>query len=167
MKNIVKATTDARVRFCYQSNFLTEHQYFDYKFKTQTSKSWPNLASVSRQRLDIITTTKHRQQNTDQTSVSKSRRSFNLKILTKLCAQNQTKNLTLWPNFSFQICTKLSSTHFSASTSATVTTSTSFELASSHFRVTSIKSTKQESVSHCIALSQLVTRVASDRTRVR
>ena len=100
MKNIVKATTDARVRFCYQSNFLTEQQYFDYKFKTQTSKSWLNLASVTRQRLNIITSTKHRQQNTDQTSVSKSRRSFNFKILTKLCAQNLNKSLALWPNLS-------------------------------------------------------------------
>ena len=91
---------------------ITKHQYFDYKFKNQTSKSWLNLASVSRQRLNIITSTKHRQQNTDQTSVAKSRRSFNFKILTKLCAQSLNKNLTLWPNFSFQICTKLSSTHF-------------------------------------------------------
>ena len=38
-------------------------------------------------------------------------------------------------------------TRFSSSTSATVTTSTSFELASSHARVTLIKFTKQESVS--------------------
>ena len=33
------------------------------------------------------------------------------------------KNLILWPNFSFQICTELSSTRFSESTSAIITTS--------------------------------------------
>ena len=66
------------------------------------------------------------------------------------------KKLTFWPSFIFQICTKLSSTRFSASTSATVTTSTSFELASSHARVTSFKSTKQQ------WMSGLVTRMAND-----
>ena len=40
------------------------------------------------------------------------------KILTKPCAQSLNKNSTLWPNFSFQFCTKLSSTRFSASISA-------------------------------------------------
>ena len=72
-----------------------------------TSKSWPTLASESRPRLDfmMITSTKHRQQNTDQTSASKSR--LNFKILTKSYAQSLNKDLTLWPNFSFQICTKL------------------------------------------------------------
>ena len=49
--------------------------------------------------------------------------------------------------------------------SATVTTLTSFELASSKARVTSIKFTKQESVSELV--SELVTRVNNDRTRVR
>ena len=44
------------------------------------------------------------------------------------------------------ICTKLSSTRFSASPSATVTTSTSFDLASSHARVTFVKSSKQHGV---------------------
>ena len=43
-----------------------------------------------------------------------------------------------------QICNKLLPTRSSSSTSATVTTSTSLELASSHLRVTSIKFTKQE-----------------------
>ena len=60
--------------------------------------------------------------------------------LTGLCAQGLNKNLTLWQNFSFQNCIKLSSTRFWTSTSATVT---SFGLESSHARVTSIKSTKQ------------------------
>ena len=40
------------------------------------------------------------------------------------------KNLAFWPNFSFQICIKLLSKRLSSSTS--VTTSTSFELASSN-----------------------------------
>ena len=48
----------------------------------------------------------------------------------------------------------MSSTHFSASISATVTTSTSFELASSHARVTSIKSAKQELVSQSVGVEE-------------
>ena len=46
---------------------------------------------------------------------------------------------------------KLLPTWSSASTSATVTTSTSFELASSHAKVTSINFTKQESVSELVS----------------
>ena len=88
-------------------------------------------------------------QNPDHASTSKSEP--NISIWTKLKLQK----LVLWPNFSFQICNKLLSTSFPASTSATVTTSTAFELAYSHDRVTSIKSTKQEWV------SELLTRVAS------
>ena len=41
----------------------------------------------------------------------------------------------------------------------------SFELPSSHARVTSIKFTKQESVSELV--SELVTSITNDRTRVR
>ena len=55
--------------------------------------------------------------------------------------------LKVWTNFNFQNCTKLSPTRFSASTSATVTPSTSFDMPSSHARVTSIKSTEQHGVS--------------------
>ena len=109
------------------SNFIliisTKHQLQNLN-QTLTSNSWPNLASDFRPRFNLITSAKHQQQNTDQTSA-------------------------LWPNFSFQFCTKMSSTHFSASTSATVKTSTSCELASSHARVTSIKSTKQQWISEC------------------
>ena len=68
---------------------------------------------------------------------------FNFKILTKPCAQSLNKKLQ---NFGFQICTKMLSTRFSASTV------TSIELASSHAGVTSIKSTKRR---------QLVTSVAN------
>ena len=52
--------------------------------------------------------------------------------------------LTLWQNLCFQVCDKLLPTRLSSSTSATVTTSTSFELPSSHARVTSIKFTKRQ-----------------------
>ena len=53
------------------------------------------------------------------------------------------------------MCTKLSSTCFSESKSATVTTSTSFDLASPHARVTSIKFTKREWVSYWQALPMI------------
>ena len=43
------------------------------------------------------------------------------------------------------------STRFSSSTSATVTTSTSFKLASLHARVTSVKSTKRYGVSESVS----------------
>ena len=60
-------------------------------------------------------------------------------------------NLAL--NFTFQICTKLLSTRISSSTWATVTTSTSFELSSSHALVTPIKFTKRQSVSQSVSQS--------------
>ena len=66
-----------------------------------------------------------------------------------LCSKSE-KSLVLGPNVSSQICNKLLPTWSSLSTSATVTTSTSFELASSHARVTSIKFTKQEWVSESV-----------------
>ena len=72
---------------------------------------------------------------------------FKFKILTNPCAQSLKKSLVLGPNVSSQICNKLLPTWSSLSTSATVTTSTSFELASSHARVTSIKFTKRHGVS--------------------
>ena len=55
------------------------------------------LASESWSRFHFVTSTKHQQQNTEQTSASKSRLNFNFKILTKPCAQRLIKNLTLWP----------------------------------------------------------------------
>ena len=90
---------------------------------------------------------------------------FNFKILTNPYAQSLKKSLVLGPNVSSQICNKLLPTWSSLSTSATVTTSTSFELASSHARVTSIKFTKQELGSQWVR--ELVTSIANDRTRVR
>ena len=69
-----------------------------------------------------------------------------------LCSKSE-KSLVLGPNVSSQICNKLLPTWSSLSTSATVTTSTSFELASSHARVTSIKFTKREWVSQWVSES--------------
>ena len=63
-----------------------------------------------------------------------------------LCSKSE-KSLVLGPNVSSQICNKLLPTWSSLSTSAKVTTSTSFELASSHARVTSIRFAKRYGVS--------------------
>ena len=179
-KNIAKGTTDPRVEFLSNTNLdqiscsesrpsiifkiSTKHQPLH---KTWASKSWPNLASESWPRLNFITTwsissktmTKPRfildstfyktsaEKNWPNSSF-KSCLNFNFKILTKLFAQSLNKHLDFWPNLGFQICNKLLPTR---SSSATVTTSTSFELASSHARVTSIKFTKQESVSEWVS----------------
>ena len=142
----------------------TKHQPLH---KTWASKSWPNLASESWPRLNFITTwsissktmTKPRfildstfyktsaEKNWPNSSF-KSCLNFNFKILTKLFAQSLNKHLAFWPNLGFQICNKLLPTR---SSSATVTTSTSFELASSHARVTSREFTKQQLVSQSVS----------------
>ena len=87
----------------------------------------------------------------------KAERETRFQLILPVGNHNVTKNLTghriLWPKFTFQICTKLLSTRFSSSPSTTVTTSTSFELPSSHARVTSIKFTKQEWVSQWVSES--------------
>ena len=70
--------------------------------------------------------------------------------MTKSCAQGLNKSLALWTILSSQICNKLLPIQSSSSTLATVTISTSFELVSSHARVTSIKFTKQEWVSQSV-----------------
>ena len=96
------------------------------------------------------------QHNLYKTSVGKnwSNSSFksclniNVKILTEPCAQRLNKSLTLWPNLSFQICSTLLPIR---SSSSTLTTSTSFELASSHARVTSIKFSKQDGVRELVS----------------
>ena len=120
----------------------TKHQPLH---KTWVSKSWPNLASESRRRFILDSTFyKTSTEKNWPNSSFKSCLNFNFKILTKLFAQSLNKHLDFWPNLGFQICNKLLPTR---SSSATVTTSTSFELASSHARVTSIKFTKQQSVS--------------------
>ena len=66
-------------------------------------------------------------------------------------AQSLNKSFALEPNVSSQICNKLLPTLSLASTSATETASTSFELASSHARVTSIKFTKRYGVSQLVS----------------
>ena len=119
----------------------TKHQPLH---KTWASKSWPNLASESRPRF-ILDSTFYK------TSAEKNWPNSSFKILTKLFAQSLNKHLAFWPNLGFQICNKLLPTR---SSSATVTTSTSFELASSHARVTSIKFTKQELVSEWVSYWQ-------------
>ena len=104
-----------------------------------------------------------------QNSSFKSCLNFNFKILTQSCPQRLNKSSALWPNLSFQICNKLLPTRSSSSTSTTETTSTSFELPSAHARVTSIKFTKQQSVSQWVSwwVSELVTSINNDWTRVR
>ena len=94
-------------------------------------------------RFNFITSTKHQQKKTPAanlawTSTSKSWPNLLL----------WTKSLAFWPNLSFEICNKLLPTQ---SSSATVTTSTSFELASLHTWVASIKFTKQQSVSQLVS----------------
>jgi len=177
-KTLPKALRTRGLSSAYQSNFFRSYHKF-------LQNSWPNLSSESWPRLNFITTwsissktmTKPRfildstfyktsaEKNWPNSSF-KSCLNFNFKILTKLFAQSLNKHLDFWPNLGFQICNKLLPTR---SSSATVTTSTSFELASSHARVTSIKSTKQEWVSQSVSewVSELVTRVNNDRTRVR
>ena len=137
-----------KLKHKYWSNFIfrisTKHQHLDY---TWNLKYWPNLAFESRSRFNFITSTKHQWQNSEQTPTSKSWLNFNFKSLTNPCAQTLNKSLALGPNVSSQISNKLLPTWSLASTPAIVTTLTSFELASSHARVTSIKFTKQQSVS--------------------
>ena len=60
----------------YQSNFFKSYHKF-------LQKAWSNLI--------IRISTKHQQQNTDQTSASKSRLNFNFKILTKPYAESLNK----------------------------------------------------------------------------
>ena len=159
--NIAKGTTDPRVEFSLP------------KYHNQDSTSW--LCKYHFQR-----------QNVDQTPAQKSCLNFNFKTLTKPCVQSLNQSLALLPSLSSQICNKLLPTRSSSSTSATVTTSTIFELASSqkalyNFKklyskrygvnyfssstsitvTTSIKFPKRQSV------SELVTSIANDRTRVR
>ena len=124
-KNIAKGTIDPRVDSGYQSNFFSSYHKFLHE-------SWSNIFRIS---------TKHQLQSFNK--ISAFWQNVNLKILTKLsltistkielqnldqtlkpCAQSLNKNLTLRPNFTFQICTKLFSTGFPSSTWATLTTST-------------------------------------------
>ena len=80
------------------------------------SGSHANLDQISssessKSQLNTSILTKFKLKNHDQTSASKSRLSFKFKILTKPCTQSLNKNLAVWPNFSFQSCTKHVSQH--------------------------------------------------------
>ena len=110
-------------------------------------KSWPNLALELWPRFNLVASAakywknfrfkislEYQFHNLDQTLCSKSKQKFS--FITK-------------PQH--PICNKLMPTGSSSSTSAIVTVSTSFELASSHARVTSIKFTKQEWVSESVS----------------
>ena len=169
---MVKGTTDPRVEFCLpkllilvisqgqtQSLIKFHLQNID---QAPTSKSWHQQTPVFRLNLKFKILTKpgfristkiqlHYLYKTSAAkywtnSCFKSCLNFNFKILTNPCAQSLNKSLALWPNVSSQII-KMLPAWSSASTSATVTTSTSFELASSHARLTSIKFTKRQWVS--------------------
>ena len=106
-----------------------------FKFMSQVGQ---NSASESGPNFSFQISTKRLAQNVDQSLATKSRPNFSLKILTKIQLQDfyQTSASKFLPKFSFKISTKLLPTR----QSATVTTSTSFELASSLTRVISIKS---------------------------
>ena len=135
----------------YQSNKFLHKSWLNSKIQNlnQTSAFWPNFNIKVLTKHPLYNLTKPQQQNTDQTSLSKFRLNFNFKLLTKPCAQSLNKNLSVWPNvsfriltkpcaqslnkrlvlcpnLSFQICNRLLPTRSSSSTSATVTTSTSF-----------------------------------------
>ena len=163
IKNIAKGTTDPRVEFLsqVQTQILIKFHLQNLD-QASSSKSQPNISIWLNLFIFKILTkpsfrisTKIQLHYLYKTSAAKywpnssfkSCLNFNFKILTKPCAQSLNKSLALWPNLSFQICNKLLPTRSTSSTSATVTTSRSFELASSHPRVTSIKFTKQEWVS--------------------
>ena len=80
---------------------------------------------------------------------------LSFKISTKVQSQNLDQTSISWPKFRCEISTQpqlqnldqTSLTRSSASTSATLTKSRSFDLASSKARVTSVKSTEQQPVS--------------------
>ena len=76
-----------------------------------------------------------------------------LDILTKPCSKSEQK-FSFMSKPQLQICNKLLPTQSSSSTSATVTTSTSFELASLHARVASIKFAKRYGVSQLVTSIQ-------------
>ena len=159
---------------------FTKVTSLNFNFRISTKYQLQNINQISEFRLNLIfkilTKPSFRiskkiqlhnlyKTSAEKTDITPACLNFKLKILTKPCAQSLSKSLAFWPKLSFQICNKLLPTQYSSLTSATVTSSTSLELASSHARVTSIKSSKQEWVSQSV--SQLLTGIANDRTRVR
>jgi len=185
MKTLPKAQRTRGLSSSYQNNLLRSYHEFKHKswssfiFRISTKHQLQNFNQTSASRLNLKFTilsrisTKIQLHNLYKTSATKYRPNssfkfclnFNFKILTKPCAQSLNKSLVLWTILSYQICNKLLPIQSSSSTLATVTISTSFELVSSHARVTSIKFTKQELVSQWVRES--LTSIPNDRTRVR
>jgi len=183
MKTLPKAQRTRGLSSSYQNNLLRSYHEFKHKswssfiFRISTKHQLQNFNQTSASRLNLKFTilsrisTKIQLHNLYKTSATKYRPNssfkfclnFNFKILTK--PQSLNKSLALWTILSYQICNKLLPIQSSSSTLATVTISTSFELVSSHARVTSIKFTKQQSVSELGR--ELLTSIANDRTRVR
>ena len=162
LKNIAKGTTDPRVQFILKvltqswSNFIFR---ISNRYQLQNlNQTWTSLLnfristkpsfriSSKIQLHNFLTSTKHQQKKLTKLQLQiLSELKF---FLTKPCAQSLNKSLAFWTNLNFRICNKLLPTQPS---SATITTSTSFELASSHARVTSIKFTKQQWVSQWVS----------------
>ena len=149
-QTLPKAQRTQGLNSFYQSYFFRSYHKFLHK-------SWSIIFRIS---------TKHQLQSLNK--ISAFRQNVNLKILTKPsftistkielqnldltlkpCAQSLNKNLTLRPNFTFQICTKLLSTGFSSSIWALSNTNNlnKTELLSFHARVPSIKFTVSQLVS--------------------
>jgi len=167
MKTLPKAQRTRGLSSSYQNNLLRSYHEFKHKswssfiFRILTKHQLQNFNQTSASRLNLKFTilsrisTKIQLHNLYKTSATKYWPNssfkfclnFNFKILTKPCAQSLNKSLALWTILSYQICNKLLPIQSSSSTLATVTISTSFELVSSHARVTSIKFTKQQWVS--------------------
>ena len=161
-KTLPKAQRTRGLSSSCQSHIASSNTNLD---RISSSESWLSINKTSASPLSlkfkILTkpsfriSTKIQLHNLYKTSAAKCWTNSSFKILPELqlqnldqpCAQSLNKSLALRPNLSFQICNKLLPTRSSSLTSATVTTSTSFELASSHARVTSIKFTKQQLVS--------------------
>ena len=131
--------TQILIKFIFR--VLTKHQLL-----SKTSTNPINLKFKILTKPSFRVSSKIQLHNLYKTSAAKCWTNSSFKILTNPRAQSLNKRLGLCPNVSSQI-NKLLPTWSSASTSATVTTSTNFELASSNARVTSIKSTKRDGVS--------------------
>ena len=164
-KTLPKAQRTRGLSSFYQSNFLRSYHEFKHKswsnfiFRISTKHELQNFNQTSASQLNLKFTilsrisTKIQLHNLYKTSATKYRPNssfkfclnFNFKILTKPCAQSLNKSLALWTILSSQICNKL--LPIQSSSTLALTISTSFELVSSHARVTSIKFTKQELVS--------------------
>ena len=104
-------------------------------------------------------------QSLDQTLCSKSEQEFSFMTIPQFQNLQQTVADTILIIKSTKQESVSESVSQSVSDEHSQTVTTSFELPSSHARVTSIKITKQQSVSALV--SELVTSIANDRTRVR